>query len=132
MKIIVLDDSPTILMFIESYLEELGVDENEIFSFESGFEALKFIKCQGADIVFSDINMPKMSGYDFARKLFILKPHLKSATFGISGDENKESYQRMKNNGVRRFIKKPINAQHFNHFVAPEILKRRMLERKTY
>ncbi len=132
MKIIVLDDSPTILMFIESYLEELGVDENEIFSFESGFEALKFIKRQGADIVFSDINMPKMSGYDFARKLFILKPHLKSATFGISGDENKESYQRMKNNGVRRFIKKPINAQHFNHFVAPEILKRRMLEKTTY
>ena len=132
MKIIVLDDSPTIQMFIESYLEELGVREDEIFTFESGFEALKFIKRQGADIVFSDINMPKMSGYDFARKLFIMKPELKSSFFGISGDESRESYRRMKLNGAKRFIKKPINVQHFNHFVAPEITKRRILENSLY
>ena len=132
MKIVVLDDSPTIQMFIESYLEELGVGEDEIFTFESGFEALKFIKRQGADIVFSDINMPKMSGYDFARKLFIMKPELRSSFFGISGDENRESYRRMKLNGARRFIKKPINVQHFNHFVIPEIMKRRMLESNSY
>ena len=132
MKIVVLDDSPTILMFIESYLEELGVDEREVFTFESGFEALQFIKRQGADIVFSDINMPKMSGYDFARKLFIMKPKLRSSFFAISGDENRESYLRMKRNGARRFIKKPINIEHFNHFVAPEIMKRRNLEQLLY
>ena len=132
MKIVVLDDSPTIQMFIESYLEELGVDENEVFAFDSGFEALKFIKNHGADIIFSDINMPKMSGYDFARKLFIMKPQLRSSFFAISGDESRESYMKMKRNGARRFIKKPINIDHFNHFVAPEIMKRRKLEQIFY
>ena len=132
MKIVILDDSLTIQMFIESYLEELGVQENEVFSFKSGIEALKFIKSQGADIVFSDINMPIMSGYDFARELFIMKPSLKSSFFAISGDESRESYMKMKLNGAKRFIKKPINIEHFNHFVAPEILKRRMLEQTFY
>jgi len=132
MKIVVLDDSPTIQMFIESYLEELGVDEDEVFTFESGFEALKFIKRQGADIVFSDINMPKMSGYDFARKLFSMKPQLRSSFFAISGDETRESYMKMKRNGAKRFIKKPINIDHFNHFVAPEVAKRRNLEKKVF
>ena len=132
MKIVVLDDSPTIQMFIASYLEELGIDENEIFMFENGSEALQFIKHQGADIVFSDINMPMMSGYDFARKLFIMKPQLRSSFFAISGDESRESYVKMKRNGAKRFIKKPINIDHFNHFVAPEIMKRRKLEKYSY
>jgi len=72
-----------------------------------------------------------MSGYDFARKLFSMKPQLRSSFFAISGDETRESYMKMKRNGARRFIKKPINIDHFNHFVAPEVVKRRNLEKKV-
>jgi len=128
MKIVILDDSPTIRMIIESHLEDLGVRDDEMFSFENGFDALEFIEKNGADLVFSDINMPKMSGYEFAYMLFIENPHLKNSIFGISGDENKESYKKMKQIGVRRFLKKPINAEHFKHFIKPEIQKRRALE----
>ena len=131
MKIVILDDSPTIQMFIESYLEELDVHESEIFTFDSGFEALGFIKRNGVDIVFSDIHMPKMSGYDFARKLFIIKPEIRSSFFAISGDESRESYMKMKKTGVRRFLKKPINSIHFNHFILPELIKKRMTESLT-
>lgn len=40
MKIIILDDSFTVRMIIESFLEDLGVREDEIHSFENGFDAL--------------------------------------------------------------------------------------------
>ncbi len=125
MNIIILDDSMTIRMILESYLEDLGVQDDEMFSFENGHDALAFIQKNGADIVFSDINMPEMSGYEFAKEVFKISPYLKSSFFAISGDENREAYLKMKENGVHRFLKKPINVEHFEHFVLQEIQKRR-------
>ncbi|WP_373004601.1 response regulator [Sulfurimonas sp.] len=125
MKIVILDDSLTVRMIIESFLEDFGVEDDEMFSFENGHEAVEFIRQNGADIVFTDINMPKMNGYEFAKLVFENKPNLKSSFFAISGDESPESYADMKKVGVQRFLKKPINDAHFRHFVLPEILKRR-------
>lgn len=42
---------------------------NSIVTFTSGNEALEFCKKQLPSIVFSDIQMPEMSGYDFVAKL---------------------------------------------------------------
>jgi len=125
MKIVILDDSLTVRMIIESFLEDFGVEDDEIFSFEDGYEAVEFIENNGADIVFTDINMPKMDGYEFAKQVFKLIPNVKSSFFAISGDESSESYANMKKVGVQRFLKKPINDVHFRHFILPEILKRR-------
>ncbi|MEA2073993.1 MAG: response regulator [Campylobacterota bacterium] len=123
MKIIILDDSLTIRMTIEAYLEDLDVTEDEMFKFENGHDALAFIKENGADMVFSDINMPLMNGYEFAGSVLSETPSLKKSFFAISGEENRESYKKMKNIGVHQFIKKPIKVEHFRHFVLPEILK---------
>jgi len=128
MKIIILDDSLTVRMIIESFLENLGVTSDELFSFENGYEALDHIKQYGADMVFSDINMPYMNGYEFAEILFKMHDSLKSVFFAISGEEGHEGFVKMKDNGVRRFLKKPIKVEHFNHFVRPEILKLRLAE----
>ncbi|MDF1878846.1 response regulator [Sulfurimonas sp. SAG-AH-194-C20] len=131
MKIIILDDSVTIQMIIESLLEDMGVKEEEMFLFSCGVEALEFIKENGADIVFSDINMPIMEGYEFAVKLFEIRPDLQNSFFAVSGDESRESYLKMKVSGAHRFLRKPINAEHFKHFVSLEISKCRALEFTT-
>ena len=123
MKIIILDDSMTVRMILESLLEELDVNEDEIFSFEHGHEALEFIKSNGADIIFSDINMPQMSGHEFATEVFKILPKIKSRFFAVSGDETKDGINSMKQSGVHRFVKKPVHMEYFNHFVKPEILK---------
>jgi len=125
MKIIILDDSPTIRMIIESHLEDLGVEDEEMFSFENGYEALDFIKTNGADIVFSDINMPYMSGYEFAKLVFSILPNLKKSFFAISGEEGRDAYQKMKKIGVHHFMKKPIKLEYFQHFILPSIVKSR-------
>lgn len=125
MKIIILDDSFTVRMIIEAFLEDLGVLEDEIFGFEDGYKALKFINENGADIVFSDINMPIMDGYQFAESLFESRKDLQNAFFAISGDETREAYRKMKAVGVHRFLKKPIDDKHFNHFVQHLVQKHR-------
>ncbi|MCF6310210.1 MAG: response regulator [Sulfurimonas sp.] len=129
MKIVILDDSATIRMILESFLEDIGVRDDEMFLFENGHDAVEFIKENGADIIFTDINMPNMDGYEFASSVFKMQPNLKNSLFAISGDENRESYQKMKKSGVHRFLRKPINAEHFNHFVEPIVLKSRMMKR---
>ena len=130
MKIIILDDSFTVRMIIESFLEDLGVHEDEIHAFENGFDALKYIEENGADIVFSDIHMPKMNGYEFASSLFRMNKELQKTFFAISGDETRESYRKMKKLGVHRFLKKPIDSEHFNHFVEQAVNRYKSLENK--
>ena len=72
--------------------------------------------------------MPYMDGYEFASLVFAVIPDLKNSFFAISGDENRESFMKMKKNGIHRFFKKPINLERFQHFVEPMILKYRMSE----
>ena len=72
--------------------------------------------------------MPIMEGYEFAVKLFEIRPDLQNSFFAVSGDESRESYLKMKASGAHRFLKKPINAEHFNHFVSFEVSKHRAME----
>ena len=123
MKIVVLDDSKTVLLTINALLEELGVEDESIFLFSDGHEALNYIEKHGADIIFSDINMPGMDGFEFVSRLLDLSQRFISTLFIVSADENYRDISQMKTIGAKRFIRKPINTKHFNHFVAPEIAK---------
>jgi response regulator RpfG family c-di-GMP phosphodiesterase len=128
MKIIILDDSLTIRMIIESFLKDFDVENDEIFSFDNGHKAIDFIKENGADVVLSDIYMPMMDGSEFAKLTFEIIPSLKNSFFCISSDESPEILAKMKKIGVHRFLKKPINQLHFKHFIIPEIIKCRSKE----
>ena len=128
MKIVILDDSPTVQMIIESLLEDLGVDENEVNTFDNGFHALEFIEEEGADIIFSDVNMPKMSGSEFVKEVLKLNPLYVSILFVISADTDKTDLIKMKEAGAHRYIKKPIASQRFSHYIIPELLKIRAKE----
>lgn len=123
MKIVVLDDSKTVLLTLQALLEELGANEDEIFLFSEGEKALSYIKSQGADIVFTDIQMPGMDGFEFVEKLLGYSEALASDLFVTSAHEHSKDVDRMKDIGAKRFIRKPIDPLRFKHFVAPRISK---------
>lgn len=123
MKIVVLDDSKTVLLTMRVLLEDLGVEDENIFLFEDGYQALAYIEKNGADIIFSDINMPGMNGFEFVQKLLDVSAKFVSVLFVVSGDDTGHSIAQMKKVGGKRFIRKPISSKHFNHFVLPEINK---------
>lgn len=123
MNIVAVDDSPTVLISIGAILEDLGVDPSDIYTFTSGRKALEFIRKESADIVFCDVQMPEMDGYMFAYTLINEKPEYVARLFIVSADESKECVVNMKAAGAKRFIRKPINVQYFNHFVQPELKK---------
>jgi len=65
-KILVVDDSPPVRSFIGYNLKQFSF---EIVYAEDGMEAMVFLKKIKPDLIFLDINLPKMNGYVLCRKI---------------------------------------------------------------
>ena len=73
-KCIIIDDEPLAIKIIENYLSDFQNMEL-VATFNTAIAALPTIEDGGIDVIFLDINMPKMSGLDFLRSLTV-KPHI--------------------------------------------------------
>jgi DNA-binding response OmpR family regulator len=63
-KVLIADDEPHIRLLLEQTLEDLEDEGLEIFTAENGTEALDSIKENKPDMVFLDVMMPKMNGFE--------------------------------------------------------------------
>ena len=67
-KIVIVDDERHIRSLLEQTLEELEEEHNvAIFSASDGEEGLALIQSERPQVVFLDIMMPKMNGYEVCR-----------------------------------------------------------------
>jgi len=67
-KVLIVDDEIHIRALLEQSLEELEEDHDvEILSASDGEEGLALIRQEGPNVVFLDIMMPKMNGYEVCR-----------------------------------------------------------------
>ena len=67
-KILIVDDEVHIKMLLEQTLEELEDEFGvELITASDGEEGLAFIQSERPDLVFLDIMMPKMNGYEVCR-----------------------------------------------------------------
>ena len=68
-KLLIVDDEPHIRLLLEQTLEELEDHDVEIFVATNGLEALETIEREQPNLVFLDVMMPKMNGYDVCKKV---------------------------------------------------------------
>ncbi|MDX2256718.1 MAG: response regulator [Pseudanabaenaceae cyanobacterium bins.39] len=68
-KLLIVDDEPHIRMLLEQTLEELEDHDVELLTATNGLEALEAIQSEQPDLVFLDVMMPKMNGYDVCQKV---------------------------------------------------------------
>lgn len=69
-KILIVDDEVHIRMLLEQTLEDLEDEHGvQILTASNGEEALSIIKRDNPDVIFLDIMMPKLNGYDVCRKI---------------------------------------------------------------
>jgi len=73
-KCIIIDDEPLAIKVIKNHLNEFENMEL-VATFNTPISALPVIESNEIDVIFLDINMPKMSGLDFLRTL-TNKPHI--------------------------------------------------------
>lgn len=73
MNCIIIDDEPMAIKVIESYCDSID-SVTVLGTFTNALEAIDFIKSHSVDLIFSDIEMPHITGIDFMKTLENNKP----------------------------------------------------------
>lgn len=110
--ILIVDDSPTSRMIIQRCVEMSGITADAFVFAEDGLDALSTISDdRSIDLIFSDINMPKMDGQTFI-KLMRSKPETSAIPVVITSSIADGSVEtEMKKLGISAVIKKPVSPE---------------------
>ena len=111
MKILVVDDEKDVeMLFRQKFRKEVKAKSLELVFAFSGKEALDVLeKRNPPDVmyVFSDINMPGMTGLELLEKVKLRFPQIKISMISAYGDS--ENYEKAMQSGAKEFFTKPIN-----------------------
>ena len=108
-KVLIADDEPHIRLLLEQTLEDLEDEGLEILVAENGAEALEVIRENKPDMVFLDVMMPKMNGFEVCAEV---KNNLKIQDICIvlltaKGQETDKL--KVMESGADMYITKPFN-----------------------
>jgi two-component system alkaline phosphatase synthesis response regulator PhoP len=68
-KILIVDDEPFIRTLLEETLEEFEDEGVELLIASNGIEGWEIIQQERPDLIFLDVMMPKMSGYEVCQRI---------------------------------------------------------------
>lgn len=105
-SVLVVDDSPIARkMLIRSLPADWDV---EITQVSNGFEALAAYRAGKVDVMFLDLTMPEMDGYQVLETL--RREDLNCLVIVVSADIQQRAKERVLEQGAIAFIQKPVNA----------------------
>lgn len=105
-KILVLDDDKIQHFLFRKRLDFLFPDRVVFFK-STPSEAVDFLKANKVDLIFLDLNLPEMSGWDLVELL--KKNSIECRIILVSGSVSPEDQQRVKNDGmIQAIYEKPI------------------------
>jgi len=114
--ILVVDDEPVSAIILNEFLRTLGYD---VYTANSGFEALEKLEQMPIDILLTDIMMPKMSGLQLAQKTIALYPEMVMVAITAAGTVQ-TAVEFMKIGGFD-FIRKPFETDNMEKVVQKAI-----------
>jgi CheY-like chemotaxis protein len=107
LRVLVVDDEPDTVITLLELLRDEGYDAA---GFSHPMEALKGLRDYDPDVVISDIAMPVMSGWDFARKVRQKMGDIRPMLVAISGVYRKSADQMLASMaGYEHFLPKPCD-----------------------
>jgi chemosensory pili system protein ChpA (sensor histidine kinase/response regulator) len=111
--ILIADDNLVMRNLIKHYLKSYNF---ELLEAKDGIETLSTIKKQHIDILFLDINMPNIDGFNVAKYIENIKKH--PIIISISSDLTQSNMHIMEELGVKYFLPKPLNPSKFKAIMA--------------
>ena len=106
-NILLCDDEQIVIDSLSFILEKNFEGQIEIFSAQSGTEALSIVSSHQIDIIFMDINMPGMNGLETISCILNLKPE--TVIMILSAFDSFNYAQEAINLGAFKYITKPVN-----------------------
>jgi CheY-like chemotaxis protein len=110
MSILLVDD---VQMFLEIYKEFLQYSKVEVMTAKDGIEALDVIKGRKPDLVFMDLQMPRMDGVACCRIIKTEPKFMDIPVIMISSNTKDEERNSCFAAGCDYFLAKPINREFF-------------------
>lgn len=120
-NILVVDDEPLIVKGLSNLLASSGLDIGNIYTANSGFEALDCIRMEEIDLLVTDIQMGAMSGIELMQHAKLAKPWVQ--TIIISAHETFQYAQMAVRLGAKDYLIKPLNSEQFLDSVRNVLLK---------
>ena len=110
-RILVVDDEPDLEDLIQQKFRHQIRDGSVGFLFaRDGVEALTVLEAnQDVDLVVTDINMPRMDGFDLIAKVRSLPRHKHLPILVISGDTDLNTPTRLRSLGADAYLPKPYS-----------------------
>jgi CheY-like chemotaxis protein len=119
-SILLIEDDPITIMVCERIIRMTGFAE-QLTSVTNGQEAMDYLqelaRTDGnamPDIIFLDINMPVMDGWEFLEQFHNIQPLFTTqpAVYVLSSTVDPEDYTRAESYGiVKRFVSKPLTRE---------------------
>jgi CheY-like chemotaxis protein len=108
--VLLIDDDPSSNYISEKLIKRLGLAEN-VTSVLNGLQALQYLNNSSdlPDLIFLDINMPLMNGYEFLEAFEMLtidKSRINIVMLTSSGDGR--DLDKVQSYGVRYYLSKPL------------------------
>jgi CheY-like chemotaxis protein len=83
---------------------------------KNGIEAMEVLRQGNAEVLFLDLNMPEMDGYEVLEQ--VRREDINSMVIVVSGDVQAEARSRVKKLGAMDFIKKPVNQEEIHSILS--------------
>mgnify|MGYP000013115887 FL=1 len=116
MKVLITDDSKMARKMLIKTLNESITEEIEIFEAQNGLEALETYKQISPNLVFLDLTMPVMDGFEALGKIKEFDKNAKVVI--LSADIQKLSVEKVLALGAFNFIKKPIDSTKMQQIIS--------------
>ena len=109
-KILLVDDDPIFLTLAELAIKKERTDV-EIFKAFNGEEAINFLSDQEVDVIYLDLNMPIMNGWEFLDAC-IEKDQTNNKIFVLTSSIDPSDKKRAEENPlVTSMLEKPLNKE---------------------
>ena len=108
-KVAVIEDVKLNIELIRCMIEQF-MPEAEIFEAGNGYEAIELVKEKRPDIIFMDIQMPKLDGINATREIRLLEENTDSVPIiALTAGVIKEDEEKAMEAGMSGFLTKPID-----------------------
>jgi two-component system, chemotaxis family, chemotaxis protein CheY len=106
--ILAVDDSASMRQMVRFTLEGAGY---KVIQANDGVEALELARTSGADLVLTDVNMPRMDGLTLVRELRALESYKYVPMLVLTTESGQDTKMRGKQAGATGWIVKPFNPE---------------------
>ncbi len=111
LNVLVVDDSETVRSIIIKTLELAGIPIGDVHQAANGREALAVMRDHWVDLVFSDINMPVMSGLEMLAQMHEDDTLKTIPVVVVSTEGSTTRIESLKKQGMRAYIRKPFTPE---------------------